>query len=82
MDDRRAESIAILRAVIDRVRAGEITGLMVIAELPAGAYAATEIKMTGCANVAERIGRIRLLRADLDGLEAAAIAAAQEDIGG
>ena len=55
-----------------------VLGLLVIVERPQGAYTATDLVMTGCDNVAERIGRIRLLRDELDQMERAVMAQAKE----
>lgn len=46
----------ILKHYLDRT---DIKGLMIIAELPGGAF---EAKYTGTSNVAERLGRLELLK--------------------
>ena len=53
---RRHEITAILTYYLANPE--RLTGLMIIAELPNGAY---EMKYTGTENVAERLGRLQLL---------------------
>lgn len=60
--DPRSEMLAMLRAVHARVKAGEVVGLMLIAEMPMGAYRAS---VCSTENVAERIGRLHLLAVDM-----------------
>ena len=52
----------ILEHYLERVASGEVTGLMVVAELPGGG---AEMKMSSTANVAERIGRLVLLQEEV-----------------
>lgn len=54
--NRKAEIVAILRYYLANPEA--MTGLMVMAELPGGAY---DVKYSGTENVAERLGRLQLL---------------------
>ena len=49
----------IVEHYLERLKRGEVTGLMVIAELPGGGV---ELKMSSTANVAERLGRLVLLQ--------------------
>lgn len=73
--DPRTEMLAILRNYYRRVKEGQVTGIMVLAEMPGGAYRAASVSSTE--NLAERIGRLRLLRA-LDLLESELIKEAKE----
>jgi len=63
--DPRAEMLAILRHYYRAVKDGRITGLMVIAELPEGAYAAAEAKVSSTENLSERLGRLWQLGLDM-----------------
>lgn len=49
----------ILEHYIERLKRGEVVGMMLIAELPGGGV---EMKMSSTANVAERLGRLVLLQ--------------------
>lgn len=59
MGDRKAECLAILRHAAALVREGKASGLVLMIELPSGAYRAM---MTGTDNAAERIGRAVLFQ--------------------
>lgn len=61
--DPREEAMAILRHYHKLAREGRLTGIMVIAELAHGAYAVASV--SGTDNLAERLGRLELLRDDL-----------------
>ncbi len=61
-DSPQAEAIAVLRYYLDRAKRGELVGIMVIAETTRGGYQMSEIKMTSSENVAERVGRLELLK--------------------
>ena len=63
--DPRAEMLAILRDFYRKVKDGRITGLLVIAELPEGAYAAAEAKASSTSNLSERLGRLWQLGLDM-----------------
>lgn len=64
--DPRSEMLAILRDYYRRVKDGEVVGLMVIAELPEGAYACKAIAaVSSCTNLSERIGRLEQLKMDM-----------------
>lgn len=54
--------LAMIRSVYQRVKDGAITGLMIVAELPEGAY---HCSVSSTRNVAERIGRLELLKDDV-----------------
>lgn len=54
--NRQAEIVAILRYYLAHPE--KLKGLMVMAELPDGAY---DVKYSGTENVAERLGRLQLL---------------------
>ncbi len=56
--DRRQGAIRILEHYLERLHAGEVDGIMVVAELPGGA---AELKQSASWNVAERLGRLDLL---------------------
>ena len=58
--DRQAECMAILKHAAALVKSGQVIGLVLLVELPLGAYRAS---MTGTDNVAERLGRCDLLHA-------------------
>jgi|HubBroStandDraft_2_1064218.scaffolds.fasta_scaffold2323630_2 hypothetical protein len=57
---RQAEIVALLRHYLQIAKDDpeRLEGLMLIAELPRGAY---EVKYTGTESVAERLGRLQLL---------------------
>lgn len=57
-DTGRAMAL-ILEHYLERVHRGELTGIMVVAELPRGAC---ELKLSDTSNVAERLGRLELLK--------------------
>jgi hypothetical protein len=76
--DPRVEILAILRTYWRLAKEGRISGLMVIAELPGGAYQTAAVSSTD--NLAERVGRLRLIRA-LDLLERELIAEGTEGDG-
>src|SRR5262245_1209608 len=79
LGDRVAECLATLRALVERVRTGgRVSGLLVLVERQQGAYTATDMVMTGCDNVAERLGRIDLLVHELLQMKRAIIARATE----
>lgn len=65
----RAEILAILRDYWRLAKAGKLVGLVLIGELPEGAYKAT---VSSTRNLAERIGRLELLQLDM-------VSAARED---
>jgi hypothetical protein len=52
----------ILEHYLERVARGEVVGLMVVAELPGGG---AEMKMSSTLNVAERLGRLVLLKEEV-----------------
>jgi len=70
--DPRTEMLAILKDVYRRVKDGQVVGLMVISELSEGAYAAATASVSSTDNLAERIGRLELLKLQL-------VARARED---
>lgn len=74
-DNPPAEIRGILRNFWRLAQEGKLAGIMVIAELPGGAYQVAVVSSTE--NLAERIGRLRLIRA-LDLLEAKLIAEGSE----
>ena len=79
LGDRTAECLATLRSLSERVRTGgKVCGLLVLIERPMGAYTATDMVMSGCDNVAERLGRIELLVHELKQMKAAILARATE----
>ena len=59
LSDTQLGAVKILEHVLERVRAGDVTGVMVVAERPSGAFT---MHMSSTANVAERIGRLVLLQ--------------------
>ena len=61
--DRRKEVIALLRHYLARAEAGdEYTGMMLILETAGGGYLTAQ---SGTSNVAERVGRLELLKLDV-----------------
>lgn len=61
--DRRKEVIALLRHYLARAEAGdEYTGMMLILETTDGGY---QTAQSGTSNVAERVGRLELLKLDV-----------------
>lgn len=69
----RVEMLAILRRYFQLAKEGKITGVMVIAELPEGAYDARAVAaVSSTTNLSERIGRLWQLAEDMR-------AAAKED---
>lgn len=59
LSDTQLGAVKVLEHYLERVRAGEVTGVMVIAERPGGGVA---LAMSSTANVAERLGRLVLLQ--------------------
>lgn len=62
--DPRAEMLAILRNAYHAVKEGHVVGIMVIAELPEGAYRAMA-SVSSTDNLSERIGRLWQLMMDM-----------------
>lgn len=57
--DKGADIVALLRHMLQRARAGELVGVVVLGEREDGAYVAV---MSETSNAGERIGRIELLK--------------------
>lgn len=59
LSDAQRGSLLILEHYLERVRRGDIVGVMVVGEKERGGV---ELKLSGTANVAERLGRLELLK--------------------
>lgn len=53
--DPKADAIVVLREALARAKRGELTGVVVMCELPDGAFG---LLMSESMNVAERLGRL------------------------